>query len=43
MVARCPAWAFCWQMLFVVDVEASNGHILQCFGLKAEEAPTLRS
>lgn len=32
-----------WQVLFVVvDVGASNDHVLQYFGLKAEEAPTLR-
>ncbi|XP_026241399.1 protein disulfide-isomerase A2 [Urocitellus parryii] len=31
------------QVLFVVvDVDASNDHVLQYFGLKAEEAPTLR-
>uniref|UniRef100_A0A8D2HQQ1 protein disulfide-isomerase n=1 Tax=Urocitellus parryii TaxID=9999 RepID=A0A8D2HQQ1_UROPR len=43
MVARCPAWTLCWQVLFVVvDVDASNDHVLQYFGLKAEEAPTLR-
>ncbi|XP_027466431.2 protein disulfide-isomerase A2 [Zalophus californianus] len=31
------------QVLFVVvDVGADNGHVLQYFGLKAEEAPTLR-
>lgn len=26
----------------VVDVAANNDHVLQYFGLKAEEAPTLR-
>ena len=26
----------------VVDVGADNGHVLRYFGLKAEEAPTLR-
>ncbi|KAG8508942.1 Protein disulfide-isomerase A2 [Galemys pyrenaicus] len=31
------------QVLFVVvDVAADNGHVLQYFGLRAEEAPTLR-
>jgi len=31
------------QVLFVVvDVGADNDHVLQYFGLKAEEAPTLR-
>ncbi|XP_040315527.1 protein disulfide-isomerase A2 isoform X2 [Herpailurus yagouaroundi] len=31
------------RVLFVVvDVGADNGHVLQYFGLKAEEAPTLR-
>lgn len=33
----------CWQVLFVVvDVSANNNHVLQYFGLSAEEAPTLR-
>lgn len=36
-------WTPCWQVLFVVvDVGADNNHVLQYFGLKAEEAPTLR-
>lgn len=35
--------AACWQVLFVVvDVAGDTGHVLQYFGLKAEEAPTLR-
>ena len=33
----------CWQVLFVVvDVGADNNHVLHYFGLRAEEAPTLR-
>lgn len=36
-------WAPCRQVLFVVvDVGADNSHVLQYFGVKAEEAPTLR-
>lgn len=32
-----------WQVLFVVvDVGADNSHVLQYFGLRAEEAPALR-
>lgn len=39
----CPPQTPCWQVLFVVvDVGADNDHVLQYFGLKAEEAPTLR-
>lgn len=39
----CQARTPCWQVLFVVvDVAAGNDHVLQYFGLKAEEAPTLR-
>lgn len=38
-----PTWYDFWQVLFVtVDVAADNGHVLNYFGLKAEEAPTLR-
>ena len=38
-----PTRTPCWQVLFVVvDVGANNDHVLQYFGLKAEEAPTLR-
>lgn len=41
--AGCPAPTPCWQVLFVVvDVGADNNHVLQYFGLRAEEAPTLR-
>ncbi|XP_004270528.3 protein disulfide-isomerase A2 isoform X2 [Orcinus orca] len=40
---REAAPSFRGQVLFVVvDVGASNDHVLQYFGLKAEEAPTLR-
>ncbi|XP_059933682.1 protein disulfide-isomerase A2 [Mesoplodon densirostris] len=40
---REAAPGFRGQVLFVVvDVGASNDHVLQYFGLKAEEAPTLR-
>lgn len=40
---RGLAWTLCCQVLFVVvDVAADNGHVLQYFGLKADEAPTLR-
>ncbi|XP_029410713.1 protein disulfide-isomerase A2 isoform X1 [Nannospalax galili] len=40
---REAAPPFRGQVLFVmVDVAADNGHVLQYFGLKAEEAPTLR-
>lgn len=36
-------WTPCRQVLFVVvDVGADNSHVLQYFGVKAEEAPTLR-
>lgn len=40
---QCPVHAPSWQVLFVaVDVSANNNHVLQYFGLRAEEAPTLR-
>uniref|UniRef100_H0VIR0 Protein disulfide-isomerase A2 n=1 Tax=Cavia porcellus TaxID=10141 RepID=H0VIR0_CAVPO len=40
---REAAPPFRGQVLFVVvDVAANNDHVLQYFGLKAEEAPTLR-
>ncbi|XP_054442763.1 protein disulfide-isomerase A2 [Pteronotus mesoamericanus] len=40
---REAASPFRGQVLFVVvDVGANNSHVLQYFGLKAEEAPTLR-
>ncbi|TKC51436.1 hypothetical protein EI555_019974, partial [Monodon monoceros] len=40
---REAAPSFRGQVLFVVvDLGASNDHVLQYFGLKAEEAPTLR-
>ncbi|XP_062957254.1 protein disulfide-isomerase A2 [Cynocephalus volans] len=40
---REAAPPFRGQVLFVVvDVAASNDHVLQYFGLKAQEAPTLR-
>ncbi|XP_005870414.1 PREDICTED: protein disulfide-isomerase A2 isoform X1 [Myotis brandtii] len=40
---QCPVHTPCWQVLFVVvDVSANNNHVLQYFGLRAEEAPTLR-
>lgn len=40
---REAAPPFRGQVLFVVvDVGANNNHVLQYFGLKAEEAPTLR-
>lgn len=40
---REAATPFRGQVLFVVvDVGADNNHVLQYFGLKAEEAPTLR-